>query len=130
MCCKKRNLPCKKVTQLLKDTIWQKQTPERRNFVQHRLSRAWILAIPQTIQRTFSYFSGISQWTTWSLENDQLKYNKDGPIDELLPIFEQISLALIIAQGILCCLAFKWRWMAEGVIYIELAQLALKFAIP
>jgi hypothetical protein len=41
-----------------------------------------------------------------------------------------VSIALIIVQDALILACYKWRWMAEGIIFIELGQMALRFAIP
>ena len=57
------------------------------------------------------------------------RYNAD-LVEDIRPILNYINIALLVASIILNFLTYKWRWLADFIIYFESMTTQILLLIP
>ena len=92
-------------------------------------TRAWVAMSIETTYRVFQLATGAGIWNSWSVDREDLEYNK-GLVDELLPWgrnLNRIGVAICVILTILC---IKWRFLARAFFHIIMIQMCLLDMIP
>lgn len=90
--------------------------------------RAWVIYTLFTIYRIWAFFSGRTQQDWWG-EGERIEFKME-TVFEILPIVEDVQVAINFTGLAISILCLKWRAMARCFFYIEALGALSLYLVP